>query len=225
MRIRRRAFEAWLHDLRVGWGDRAARTAGSLVPLLADGRNSDLRSLGARLAAEGHALDAVLAWFDLLARHSRQFRGRLERGGIVDLAAGWADGALRGDDRRGAAPFDMLRLRLREQVALTGRMGGVPGRHLALVVAEADGEIAATAPALVEHARRVFDSGETVALAPNGKLLVLVQRGHEARGKAVEFGELLRNDQRLADVAVRVWVEPLAMSADHVDAHLLELAG
>ena len=62
--------------------------------MLALGNVGDLHTIGHQLASDGHALDDVLSWFDLLATQSRPVRTMLQQGGVINLASGWADGVL-----------------------------------------------------------------------------------------------------------------------------------
>jgi len=223
--FRRKGVDAWLDDVRSGWGERAYRSAVAISPALAPDQALDLHAVGLALATDGHSLEDVLAWFALLAARSSRHVGRhLLDGGITELASGWADGLLSHDfDLSGIAPFEVLRLRLRQQVELARSLGEQPGRHLAIVVIETDGSSIATSAA-ARHARNVFDTGETIAFAPSGKLLVLAQREHDVRSRTVRLSAALREDAQIGTRPIRVWIEPLAMSADHVDSHLLGLA-
>lgn len=224
MQVRRRLIDAWLHDLRVGWGDRAARSASTIAPALALGRCCDLHGIGHALAADGHPLDDVLAWFRLLAGRSRAIRQALAQGGIEHLAEGWADGVLHEEMGRSAvAPFEVLRLRVRQQMEHSRSLDEAPGQQLALVVIETDGTSGCTARA-ARHARDAFNAGETMAATTTGKLLVLVRRDHDVRRRTLHLTEALRLDDQFRSTPVRVWIEPLAMSAEHVDSHLLGLA-
>ena len=217
-------MDTWLHDLRVGWGERAHRSASAISPVVALGQVGDLHTIGHQLAADGHALDDVLAWFRALATHSRQFRHLLERGGVVNLASGWAEGVLQQDyGTHSVAPFEVLRLRLQQQVALTRSLGEAPGTRLALVVVEADGSADCVAR-VAQHARDTFSTGETMAATPTGKFLVLVHRDHDVRRRTLRLTDAMRHDDQLRGTPVRVWIEPLAMAAEHVDSHLLGLA-
>lgn len=225
MQVRRRVLEAWLQDLRAGWGDRAFRSASAITPILTLDQPASLHTIGHRLATEGHSLDEVLAWFHPLASRSRSFRRALQRGGVVSIASGWADGVLQDEfGTTSVAPIEVLRLRVRQQVELTNSLGDEPGRHLALVVIETDGTVEC-ATRVAQHARDVFHTGETMAATASGKLLVLVHRDHDVRRRTLRLTDALRHDDLLRGTPVRVWIEPLAMSVEHVDSHLLGLAG
>ncbi|MCY7299719.1 MAG: hypothetical protein LH616_10960 [Ilumatobacteraceae bacterium] len=223
MQIRRRVLDAWLHDLRVGWGERAVRSAGAISPVIAHGRIGDLHMVGHHFATEGHSLEEVLAWFRLLASHSRRFRRVLAGGGIIHLANGWAEGLLQDDTAKAVAPFEVLRLRLHQQVQRGHVLGQNPGAHLALVIIETDGS-AASVLHVAQHARVAFRTGETMAATPSGKLIILARRDHDVRERTLQLTEAIRADNELVGTSVRVWIEPLATSADHVDSHLLGLA-
>ena len=220
VQIRRRVLDAWLHDLRVGWGERAERSVSAITPVIARGQLGDLHTIGHQLATDGHQLDEMLAWFRLLASQSRSFRHLLERGGIINLASGWADGVLHHEyGTQSVTPFEVLRLRLREQVELANSIGAAPGHQLALVVIESSGTAEVTAR-IATHVRGVFTSGETMAATPSGKLLVLVHRDREVRRRTLRLADVIRHDDQLHSAPVRVWIEPLAMTAEHVDSHL-----
>lgn len=216
-------MDAWLHDLRVGWGERARRSAGEVAPAIALGTHGDLHAVGRRLAAGGHAHEEVLAWCTQLARRSRRFRTRLECGGIVQLTEGWAEGALRESfGQRSIAPVEVMRLRVQQRAA-SNNVGGAASAHpLALVVIEAHGPNDCQAR-VSEHAREVFSAGETIAATATGLVLVLVRRDHAARGRTLRLLDAMRLDDQLRGTTVRVWIEPLAMSAEHLDSHLLGL--
>jgi len=224
VQVRRRILDAWLHDLRVGWGERAYRSVSAVSPVIALGQVGDLHMVGHQLASDGHSLDDVLAWFHLLAAQSRQFRHLVQLGGVINLASGWTDGVLHHDyGTHAVAPFEVLRLRLRQQVERSRSLGEAPGRHLALVVIETDGS-ADCAERVTQHARAMFSAGETMAATPTGKLLILVDRNHDLRRRTLRLTDALRHDDQLRGAPVRVWIEPLAMTAEHVDSHLLGLA-
>jgi hypothetical protein len=222
--VRRRVLDAWLEDVRVGWGSRACRSATAVVPQIACGQLADLQTAGRQLASNGNQLDEVLAWFGLLATRSRRFRRLLARGGVIHLASGWAEGVLHDEyGARAVGPFEVLRLRLQQQVERSGSVGETPARSLALVVIEGDGSPHSIAR-VARHARAVFAAGETMASTPSGKLLVLAHRDHELRGRTLRLADALRHDDQLSGIPFRVWIEPLAMAAEHVDSHLLGLA-
>ena len=224
MQRARRTVQTWVHQIELGWGERAATTARSLVPLLTPLPASDFLAAGEAAAIRGHGLDDVIAWFRLLARRSRPMRGLLARGGLVDLAAGWADGVLRSEyGEEQVVPLALLRLRLEQQVALATRHGRRPGDDLALVAASVGGG-SAERQRVVQHARALFAGGEPMAMAPNGTLLVMVTRGPSLHARTLAFEQAVRADDCLHNTTIRVWVEPLAMAAEHVDSHLLGLA-
>ena len=215
-------LDAWLHDLQVGWGERAARSATAITPVNAGGLIGDLHTIGYHFAGDGHPLSDVLAWFRLLATRSRPFRHVLEQGGIIHLASGWADGLLH-EDAETVAPFEVLRLRLRQQVQIARTLGQLPGAHLALVVIETDGSAVSTAR-VAHHAREAFRTGETMAATATGKLLILTRRDQDVHVRTRRLTDAIHHDVQLGDATVRVWIEPLAMAADHIDSHLLGLA-
>ena len=223
VQIRQRVLEAWLHNLRVGWGERAVRSAAAITPLIARCRIEDLRLIGHHFATEGHSLTDVLAWFRVLADRSRPFRQQLAAGGIIELASGWAEGLLNDNRAMALTPLEVLRLRLRQQVQRGQMLGETPAENLALVVVEPDGS-AESAERVAQHAREAFRTGETMAATPSGKLIILVRRDPSTRGLTLQLTDAIRADDALVGTSVRVWIEPLAMSADHIDSHLLGLA-
>ncbi|HQZ33749.1 MAG TPA: hypothetical protein PK020_04945 [Ilumatobacteraceae bacterium] len=223
MQIRRGILDAWLHDLRVGWGERAARSAAAITPIVARGHVGDLHMIGRHFATEGHSLDDVLAWFHRLASRSRAFRQHIAVGGIIELASGWAEGLLDAGRAQAFTPFEVLRLRLHQQVQRGEVLGEAPGENLALVVVETDGSVEA-AERVAQHAREAFRTGETMAATPSGKLIILVPRDPSTRELTLQLTESLDADEFLVSASVRVWIEPLAMSVDHIDSHLLGLA-
>ncbi len=223
MTVRRRVLDAWLQDLRVGWGERAVRSATAITPVIALGDAGDLHAIGHHFAVEGHSLEVVVDWFRLLASKSWAFRQVLAGGGIIHLAGGWADGLLHDDTAQAVTSFEILRLRIRQQVQ-RGHVGDErPGAHLALVIIESNGS-AASVERITQHARAAFHTGETMAATPSGKLMILADRDQYVRERTLQVTDAIRADNELVDTAVRVWIEPLAMSADHVDSHLLGLA-
>ena len=177
MQIRRRVLDAWLHDLRVGWGERAARSAAAITPVIADGHIGDLHAIGYHFATDGHPLNDVLAWFRLLATITA-ISPPSGRGGIIQLASGWADGLLHEDAAQSVTPFEVLRLRLRQQVQhVTSRSAPrrAPGarrhrdRRLGGIHSPVSPTMLATA----------FRTGETMAATPSGKLLILIRRDQD----------------------------------------------
>ncbi len=215
-------MDAWLHDLRVEWGERAYRSARAIAPLVAAGRVADLRVVGRQLATDGHSLEELLGWFELLAERARPYRAVLQHGGIDQLADGWADGIMQHEyGTQSVAPLDVLRHRLHQQVQVACSFGSRPGQLLALVVVDTDGSSDRVEEA-TRVARATFRSGETMAVTPTGKLLILVRRDHDLRRRTMQLSEALRQDDQ-SHAPVRVWIEPLAMSAEHVDSHLLGL--
>ncbi|HAP77759.1 MAG TPA: hypothetical protein DCR14_16975 [Acidimicrobiaceae bacterium] len=223
MQIRRRALDAWLTDLRAGWGERAYGAAAGVSHLLPSCDTAGLQLIGQKLAQSGFTLDEVLAWFHLLARRSRVARTMLHDGGLAALAAGWADGVMSAEyGAERIAPLELLRLRLHQQSALAASIGQHTG-HLALVVIEVV-HGAHLSDVVLLTARGEFTGGESIAVAPNGKVLILVRRHHDLRLRTLHLTNSLRANPGLRGSTVRVWIEPLGMSAEHVDSHLLSLA-
>ncbi len=215
-------MNGWLHDLRVGWGQHAHDAASEVSPAIALGKFGDLHTIGRSMAAAGSTLEEVLAWYTHLSTRSRRFRRVFEQGGLVNLASGWAEGALQKSfDLQSPAPVDLLRLRA-QQAASSSRGGEASAHPLALVVIEAQGPAGCQAR-VSEHAREVFNAGETMAATAPGVVLVLVHRNQAARGRSLRLLDAMRLDDQLRGTTVRVWIEPLAMSAEHLDSHLLGL--
>lgn len=224
MHIRQRVIDTWLRDIRAQWGERAYRALCELTPEITNYDGGGLTAAGAELARQGHRLDEVLEWCRLLALRSRGFRSILAEGGVVAIAQGWTDGVLR--DEFGATavtPLDVLRLRMQQQFELSTSVGEAPDRALALVVVDTAGHHDCM-PRVADHVRSVFAAGETMATAPNGNLLVLVNRTAEVRVRTLQLLKALRCDEQLRGTPLRVWIEPLANAAEHVDSHLLSLA-
>ena len=214
-------LDAWVREVRTGWGERAYRSVSAVAPVLCAG---DLQSVGHLLATDGHQLDDVLGWFRHLAPRSKSFRRRLERGGIIDITSGWAGRVLHYDfGADSVAPLEVLRLRVQQHVELCRSVGEAPGRNLAIVVIEGNGS-PSCAPQLRLHARRTFVAGETMAATPSGKLLVLVRRDDGLRSRTLRLADAMRHDDQLDGPPVRVWIEPLSMAAEHIDSHLVGLA-
>ena len=214
-------LDAWVREVRTGWGERAYRSVSAVAPVLCAG---DLQSVGHLLATDGHQLDDVLGWFRHLATRSKSFRRRLERGGIIDITSGWAGRVLHYDfGADSVATLEVLRLRVQQHVELCRSVGEAPGRNLAIVVIEGNGS-PSCAPQLRLHARRTFVAGETMAATPSGKLLVLVRRDDGLRSRTLRLADAMRHDDQLDGPPVRVWIEPLSMAAEHIDSHLVGLA-
>ena len=223
VQTRQRVIDAWLHDLRVGWGERAVHSATAVSAVIERGHISDLHSIGYDFATAGHSLDEVLAWFGVLASKSRSFRQELVGGGTVQLAGGWADGVLQDAFAQALSSFEVLRLRLRQQVQRGETLGHRLGSHMAFVVVDTDGSETCT-ERVAHHARAAFGTGETMAATPSGKLIILARRDQHIRERTLHVTDAIHNDTSLVDSSIRVWIEPLAMSADHADSQLLGLA-
>ena len=216
-------MDAWLHDLWVGWGERARRAASEVSPVIALGHVGDLHTVGRHLAADGHGLEEVLAWCGHLATRSRRFRNLLERGGVIKLANGWAEGALQQSfGVQSVAPLEVLRLRLQQQSSAHSAGGEVSTHPLALVVIETDGP-AGCHSRLAEHARDAFSAGETMAVTATGKVMIVVRRDHAVRRRTLRLMDAMQLDDQLLGSTVRVWIEPLATATEHFDSHLVGL--
>jgi hypothetical protein len=216
-------MDAWLHDLWVGWGERAHRAASEVSPVIALGQLGDLHTVGRQLAAGGHGLEELLAWCGQLATRSRSFRRLLEGGGVVTLANGWAEGALQQSfGAQAVAPLEMLRMCVQQHATASTRGGDASAPPLALVVIEAEGPAGCQAR-VAEHARTAFSAGETMAATATGKVLVLVRREHAVRRRTLRLMDAMRLDDQLHGITIRVWIEPLAMAAEHFESHLVGL--
>jgi hypothetical protein len=225
VKLRQRVTDAWCRDVRSGWGERAYRATTEIVEVLARCQAADLHGVGVSLAKDGHQLDDVLAWFRLLASNSRAFRTVLAEGGIVALASGWAEGVLHDDyGTTAVTPLDVLRLRLRQQFELTTSLGEAPGARPRAGGRRYRRPSSSTRRACSITLELTFSTGETMATAPNGNLLVLVHRNPEVRVRTLQLLDAMRHDDQLRGTPVRVWIEPLANTAEHVDSHLLGLA-
>jgi hypothetical protein len=231
---------AWQRRVRAGWGHgRHWHTIDGTGPLVREvlrggDRCALLTEIGRRCGLDGHSLDDVTAWIaELLAVTPRRLRRQLDRReSAVALAEGWADGALerRCEGRAGIAPLAVLHVRVRQHYDQCRALGVDPSAAAALVVLDADtgayGPLARAEAlgALADVARATFRSGETVAAAPTDRLLVLAER---SPGLAATVRHIVAEGQRhplLTGCRVQGWVEPLARSADHLDAHLADLS-
>lgn len=221
-------MQRWIRAVHDGWGQRAAASLNRLGDALAEAmRTGDFTGVGAQLASDGQSLSDVFAWFELLARFERGTTRRLLRQPSTtwQLAQGWAEGALSPSQAAVIAPFDVLRLRLRQHFQLCEQLGVSPNDHAALIVVtmaptrrRADHEL------LVAEVRRAFHSGETVTTAPNGSVLVFTARGAAFADITRRVTAELRDHPVLGTMECRVWIESLAPSIDALDAHLAGLA-
>ena len=110
MQRARRSIQTWLRQVELGWGERAAATARSLVPLLTPLPAADFLAAGEAAAIHGHGLDDLIAWFDAMLEHD-VVEVEIDRGGqrmvlsyvAVNVPQGAARQMMYGVLRRGYA--------------------------------------------------------------------------------------------------------------------------
>ena len=222
-------MEAWIEAVRSQCGDIAAGGAQSVTPLVEHWDPlPNWHQVGAQLASRGHPLSDAVDWLRLLAAAIPRNLGRslMHPTVLTALASGWAASELMGrPPTADLAPIDVLRVRLLQHFQQSDELGVAADLHAALVVIAVghpgDDRVTAT---VVHHTREVFNRGETLACSPNGTLLVLTTRPPDLAQRTQQLICKIRADRTLADTPVRVWVEPISKTAEHLDAHLHDLA-
>jgi hypothetical protein len=229
----------WRRRVRAGWGDgphwHTIDGADALVQQVVDEpgeASAAFRELGRRCGADGHTLDDVVGWTtELLAACPRRVRRRLDQRDLaVVLTAGWADGSFaRPESRRVAAPVASLHLRLREHYDHCHALGVDPSTLVAVVVLDADtgpqGPVTrdAVSEVLADAARGAFGRGETIAVTPTGRILVLADRTAGLASVVRCVVDAVQHDPAVTGCRVQGWVEPIARDRRHLDAHLADL--
>lgn len=222
-------MQAWIEAVRSQGGDVAAGGAQSVTPLIEQWDPlPNWHQVGAQLASRGHPLTDAVEWLRLLATAIPSHLGRtlMHPTVLTALASGWAASELRGRPPvADVAPMEVLRVRLLQHFQLADELGVAADVHAALVVIDVGhpGDDRTTAT-IVHHTREVFNRGETLACSPKGTLLVLTTRPPDLALRTQHLIRRIRADRTLADTPVRVWVEPISKTADHIDAHLHDLA-
>lgn len=196
-----------------------------------------LRRFGYQLGSEGWLLSDLTRWINLLGDLAGPDGGVLDTfdSGIA-LARGWADGHLQGaqaseciDGLTGLVTLPVLRLRLRQVYEQCTALGLATEQVYCLVVIDTDlGERAplerdAALVVLAEQARKVFNSGETVAVK-DGRVLVLASRTDETRNALLDLLGAVRVYPLLASGTVFGWLEDLPVANDLVDTYLIDVA-
>jgi hypothetical protein len=196
-----------------------------------------LTRFGRVSGSRGWPLAEVSTWVDALAQVLPTREDRLHGFAAGHaLAAGWADGFLRGCDDVVIDPLTGLtttagfRLRMSEVSARSLSLGVGPDRAFAVLVVDTGID---ALPMLVREAARVlladaasavFSQGETVC-ETGGRVLVLASRTTDLERAAERLVARLRRLSLLAGAGVQAWVEPLPARPDRLDAYLLDLAG
>jgi hypothetical protein len=200
------------------------------------GAPATFTELGRRWARDGQPLDVVIAWVRESVRllpHRRR-GGVDERACVVAAAVGWADGVLERQvtfgtdlDTARLSPVSELRLCLLDHYRRCELLGTDPSRAAALVALEARHEHppirAATVRELAAIAQRRVAGHGPVAVAPNGRVLVLAPCSSALAPAVRDTVAEAHARGATTGVVVRGWVEPLARSGEHLDAHLSEL--
>ena len=140
---------------------------------------------------------------------------------LTAMASGWAAGEmLARTPARDVAPIDVLRLRLRQHSSWPHSWAWLPTPTPPSSWSRCDGPRRPTERGSPDTRRTIFNAGETLAGAANGKLLVLTHRDRTWHERTRQLAQTIRDDRSNSPTPhVRVWVEPLAKSAEHVDAH------
>jgi hypothetical protein len=229
MKLRRRAINSWIGEIQSGWGDRAASTARSIAPLVMHWEpQPNWHQVGVQLASNGCALNDAVEWLRRLgtALPRRLGKSVMHPTTLTTLASGWAAGELlHRTPTRDIAPLDVLRLRLRQHFQQAEELGVNADAHAAIVVVDLGQRRSDTTTATVaRHTHTVFNAGETLAASPNGNLLVLTPRDSALAERTQHLAEAIRSDHSLDDTPVKVWVEPIGQTVDHLDSYLHDLA-
>lgn len=217
----RRALGRWIRRVDSGWGPRAGASLRDGIDLCRTDGSVDLRILATFLARRGHTVDDVVDWVDDLYHHQpRAAKRAFGERGVVQLAAGWAEGRLQMPvhvDR--TVPMENFRLRMRQQFQLATSQGVEVNAFIALVVVSCEPTTGGSD--LIErvcgHVVDVFCAGETVTEHDSGKLLVLTERAPTLPGRLADLRTRLQRDPALHGSRVRLWVESVGPRVEVVD--------
>jgi hypothetical protein len=229
MKLRRRAINTWISEIQAGWGDRAAAAADSVTPLVMQWEpQPNWHQVGVQLASHSCALNDAVEWLRLLGGVLPRRLGKsvMHPTTLTMMASGWAAGELlHRAPNRDVAPIDVLRMRLRQHFQQAEELGVNADAHAAIVVVDlGQRRTESTTAAVTRHTHTVFNAGETLAASPNGNLLVLTPRDHALAERTQHLSQVIRADHSLDDTPVRVWVEPIGQTVDHLDSYLHDLA-
>lgn len=207
--------------MEAGWGPRAATSLREGVGSHACHSSVDVRALASFLAHRGHSVDEVADWVDDLYHEQPRTAVRAfgERG-VVDLAAGWAEGRLdMPEHTRRTVPMENFRQRVRQQFQLASSRGVVVDSLIALVVVSCDRAAGKGDPSerICAHVLDVFSAGETVTLHESGTVMVLTERCPALPGRLADLRTRLQRDRDVLGSPVRLWVESVGPRVEVVD--------
>ena len=230
MELRQRHLDRWVAAVRGGWGNRTASTVEAMCPALLSALAAPkLLQFGRAFADAHHTLEETLDCLRLLGTVApRSVRRQLERrDNLIQVTIGWADATLERDwFSSHLVPLDMLRLRLRQHFQLASELGTDPAAHAILLVIESPGPVSTTElQTIVRHTRAQFARGETVAVAPAGTIVALVERAPQLIADTGHLSSSLRTDPTLRHLDLRVWLEPLGRYVESMESHLISLVG
>jgi hypothetical protein len=230
MELRQRHLDCWVAAVRAGWGNRTAGTVEAMCPTLLNALPAPkLLRFGRAFADAHHTLEETLDCLRLLGTVApRSVRRQLERrDSLIQVTTGWADATLEHDwFSSQLVPLDMLRLRLRQHFQLAAELGTDPAAHAILLVIESPRPVStAELHTIVRHTRTQFASGETVAVAPAGTIVALVERAPRLIADTARLSSSLRADPTLQHLDLRVWLEPLGRYVETMESHLISLVG
>jgi hypothetical protein len=233
------AVIAWRTQVVRAWGSGPhLDTIDAVSPIMTnalDGSTSmseALTALGHRAGFEGHPLDAVVDWVNLLVpvvpRRLRTAVRRFDNACL--LADAWAAGRLAGGTGAGADRLGHLELRLGELYERCATLGMRVDREAALAVVALDGlpgcedTRRAVLTAAEAEARRIFNAGESIVVLRFGRILVLAERDASLAFRTRRLAHAVERSMQLEGVQVRHWVEPLPADRSHLSGHLREVA-
>jgi len=216
------------------------RDAAEDLSIAADRRPSDLRAavsrFGWQAGDDGRPLAEISRWVETLARIGGPgAKGLLTFEVGMVLSAGWADGFLHGasqddclDPTTGLARASVLQLRLHQIYDHCSALGVPPEMVYALVVVDASLadhpilERNAARVALATETKRLFSSGETVAVHGD-RVLVLASRTPELEDRVAILGAALHTHSLLRHDPIATWVERLPIQADELRPFMSDL--
>jgi hypothetical protein len=221
-------------------GDRrlAARLVDDLVAGVSGARGvgAAMHRFGGQLGRLGVTLPDAAAVVDAVERAlpRRERRALVGADATYELAAGWAEGFVRGadlspvvDPRSGLVTPPVLERRLRELYERCTALGVGPGDLHAVVVV--DVAIAGQPPLLAATMVAAVASTVTgqfpydVAAGAGGRIAVLAGRSQATRDHLSTVTELVRRQPGCGDGTVLVWLEPLPEGAAQLSQYVADL--